>query len=145
MFSPDWPVLLGGLGQVDSDNPRALLLDSKEVWLHHGLRRGHLQREQYMCEGHQDCKWKYYLRSHGDLGGRPVTAILRNGGDIDMVGGEGREVLDGVLCGLVAHQDGDLGDPDGLGHALGINKLLVSVIRDLVVYRSKPVNIIFCC
>ena len=60
-----------------------------------------------------------------------------------MVGGEGREVLDGVLRGLVAHQDGDLGDPDGLGHTLGIHKLLVSVIRDLVVDWRKPVNIIF--
>ena len=82
-----------------------------------------------------------YLRSHSDLGGRSVAAILRNGGHVDMVGGEGRQVLDGVLRGLVAHEDGDLGDPDGLGDALGIHKLLVSVIRDLVVDRGEPANI----
>ena len=82
-----------------------------------------------------------YLRGHSDLGGRSVAAILRNGGHVDMVGGEGRQVLDGVLRGLVAHEDGDLGDPDGLGDALGIHKLLVSVIRDLVVDRGEPANI----
>ena len=82
-----------------------------------------------------------YLRGHSDLGRRSVAAILRDGGHVDMVGGEGREVLDGVLRGLVAHEDGDLGDPDGLGDALGIHKLLVSVIRDLVVDRGEPANI----
>ena len=82
-----------------------------------------------------------YLRGHSDFGGRSVAAILRNGGHVDMVGGEGREVLDGVLRGLVAHEDGDLGDPDRLGDALGIHKLLVSVIRDLVVDRGEPANI----
>ena len=82
-----------------------------------------------------------YLRGHSDLGGRSVAAILRDGGHVDMIGGEGREVLDGVLRGLVAHEDGDLGDPDGLGDALGIHKLLVSVIRDLVVDRGEPANI----
>ena len=82
-----------------------------------------------------------YLSSDGDLGRRPVAAVLWDGGDVDMVGGEGREVLDGVLRGLVAHQDRDLGDPDGLGDALGVNKFLVSVIRDLVVDWREPANI----
>ena len=82
-----------------------------------------------------------YLRGHCDLGGRSVAAILRDGGHVDMVGGEGREVLDGVLRGLVAHKDGDLGDPDRLGDTLGVHKLLVSVIRDLVVDWGEPANI----
>ena len=86
-------------------------------------------------------KMMSYLSSDGDLGRRPVAAVLWDGGDVDMVGGEGREVLDGVLRGLVAHQDRDLGDPDRLGDALGVNKLLVRVIRDLVVDWREPANI----
>ena len=82
-----------------------------------------------------------YLRGHSDLGWRSVAAILRDGGHVDMVGGEGREVLDGVLRGLVTHKDGDLGDPDRLSDALGVHKLLVSVIRDLVVDGREPANI----
>ena len=55
-----------------------------------------------------------------------------------MVGGEGGEVLNGVLGGLVAHEDGDLGNPDCLGHTLSIHKLFVCIIRDLVVDWGQP-------
>ena len=55
-----------------------------------------------------------------------------------MVGGEGGEVLDGVLRGLVAHQDGDLGDSHSLGHSLGVHKLFVGIVGNLVVYWSQP-------
>ena len=55
-----------------------------------------------------------------------------------MVGGEGGEVLDGVLRGLVADQDCDLGYPDGLGDALRVHKLLVGVVGYLVINWRQP-------
>jgi hypothetical protein len=41
--------------------------------------------------------------------------------------------------GVVAHQDGDLGNAHGLGDALGVHKLFVGVVGDLIVDRDQPV------
>ena len=57
-----------------------------------------------------------------------------------MVGGEGGQVFDGVLIGLVADKDGDLGYPDCLSNSLGINKLFVGIIGDLVVDWGQPIK-----
>ena len=97
------------LWQIDRDDARTVLLDAEEVWLDHGLRRRH-------------------LRGDRDLGGRAVAAVLGDGGHVDVVGGEGGQVLDGVLVGLVAHQDRDLGDPHSLSHSLGVHKLFVGIV-----------------
>ena len=115
----DGPVLLAGLGQVDRHHARLLLLHAEEVRLDHGLGSRHLSGD-------------------GDLGWRPVAPVLRDGRDVDVVGGEGGQVLDGVLVGLVAHQDRDLGDPHSLGHSLGVHKLFVGIVGYLVVYWSQP-------
>ena len=118
----DGPVLFTGLGKVDCDHSWRILLDSKEVRFDHWLRRCHLS-------------------GHCDLGGGSVAPVLGDGGHIDMVGGEGRQVLDGVLIGLMTDKDGDLGYPDCLSDSLGINKLFVGIIRDLVVDWCQPIKI----
>ncbi len=82
--------------------------------LDHGLRRGH-------------------LRGDGDLGRRAVGPVPGDGRHVDVVRGERGEVLDGVLLGLGAHQDGDGGHLRGLGHPLGVDELLEGVVADLVV------------
>ena len=115
----DGPVLLASLGQVDRHHARLFLLHSEEVRLDHGLRGRHLSGD-------------------GDLGWRSVAPVLRDGRHVDVVGGEGGQVLDGVLVGLVAHQDGDLGDSHSLGHSLGVHKLFVGIVGYLVVYWSQP-------
>ena len=117
----DGAILLTGLRQVNSDHSRGVLLDSKEVRFDHGLGCSHLSG---------DC----------DLGRRSVTPVFRDRGDIDMVGGEGGQVFDGVLIGLVADKDGDLGYPDCLSNSLGINKLFVGIIGDLVVDWGQPIK-----
>ena len=69
-----------------------------------------------------------------NFGGRTIAAAFWNGGYVDVVGSEGRQILNGVLEGVVAHQDGDLGYLNGLGHSLCVNKLFGCIIRNLVVY-----------
>ena len=115
----DGSVLLAGLGQVDRHHARLLFLHAEEVRLDHGLRSRHLSGD-------------------GDLGGGAVAPVLGDGGHVDVVGGEGGQVLDGVLVGLVAHQDRDLGDPDSLSHSLGVHKLFVGIVGYLVVNGSQP-------
>ena len=55
-----------------------------------------------------------------------------------MVGREGGQVFDGVLCGLVTDKDGDLGYPHGLGDTLGIHELFIRVVGYLVINRCQP-------
>ena len=116
----DGSVLLAGLGQVHRDHAGRLFLHPEEVGFDHGLRGGH-------------------LRGDRDLGWWPVASALGDRGDVDVVGGEGGQVLDSVLQGVVGHKDGDLGDPDGLRDTLCVHKLFVCVVGDLVVdrYQSK--------
>ena len=115
----DGPVLLAGLRQVDRHHARRVFLDPEEVWLDHRLGRRHLGGD-------------------GDLGRGSVAPVLGDGRHIDVVRGEGGQVLDGVLVGLVAHQDRDLGDPDSLSHSLGVHKLFVGIVGYLVVNGSQP-------
>ena len=105
----DGPVLLAGLGQVDRHHTRLLFLHSEEVRLDHGLRSRHLGGD-------------------GDLGWWSVAPVLGDGRHVDVVRGEGGQVLDGVLVGLVAHQDRDLGDPHSLSDSLGVHKLFVGIV-----------------
>lgn len=72
-----------------------------------------------------------HLRGDSDLGGRAVLPVRGDGADVDAVGGERRQLVDGVAAHRRLEQNGAARDHLHLGDALRVDELFARVKRNL--------------